>query len=206
MILALLFSVFTGCKKETAVVDSPGGLVFRDAPSANSKRIYSLINNTGVVVLENGPRETIGGKTGIWQKVRVGSDEGWVFGGYLSGKVPEGRRTEYLFSAEGNSTAVIYLSLYKNKSFDLYFESMLDGGEKYTVIKGKWNKQGNDIVLKFDAAQPGCPECAVKYFFVNSDGRKWDSAVRIIDDNTYSFDKSVGGIALWGVTCMKYEF
>ena len=206
MVLALIFSMFTGCKKETAVVDSPGGLVFRDAPSANSKRIYSLINNTGVVVLENGPKATIGGKTGNWKKVRVGSDEGWVFGGYLSGGVPEGRRTEYLFSAAGNSTAVIYLSLYKNRTFDLYFESMLDGAGKYSVIKGKWRVKGGDIVLKFDAVQPGCADCVVKYFFVNSDGKKWDSSVRIIDDSTYSFDKSVKGIAIWGVACMKYEF
>ncbi|MFM7424077.1 MAG: SH3 domain-containing protein [Elainella sp.] len=57
-----------------ARVVQPIGLRIRQSPSADAETVGGVEYNREVVVLEDSP-------DGAWQKVRVGSTEGWVKGG-----------------------------------------------------------------------------------------------------------------------------
>jgi hypothetical protein len=69
---------------ENAVVIATSGLSLRESPGQKNRLICKLSNGAMVeVVAKTGPKETIEGIAGQWFKVRAGSDEGWVFSGYL---------------------------------------------------------------------------------------------------------------------------
>lgn len=84
-----------GRKNLHAWVDSPDGLMMRSGPGADSTRLYALPYGTKVEILEtNTTINTIDNRSGRWSKVRVKqlgqytgggiSNEGWVFGGFLT--------------------------------------------------------------------------------------------------------------------------
>ena len=65
-------------------VVAQNGLVLRDKPSRNGKKIATMPYNAEVEILdENGPEETIGGKKAKWYKVKYKKYVGWAFGAYI---------------------------------------------------------------------------------------------------------------------------
>jgi hypothetical protein len=70
---------------ERMYVTAKDGLIQREEPLINSKRIGKFSFGERVYVKEQGPRATIDGIADHWYKIY---DDGWVFGGFLSEKFP----------------------------------------------------------------------------------------------------------------------
>lgn len=88
----IIGSLLIGCKKdktaekaaEIRYAASDNGLILRAGPATTTESLGSLPLGTPVTILEEGPVETIGGRTAAWQKVLVDGRTGYVFGGFLS--------------------------------------------------------------------------------------------------------------------------
>ena len=65
-------------------VVAPLGLNMRTNPSSNGSIITRIPNESQLLIIsEQGPKETISGKTAPWYKVLYENNEGWVWGGYI---------------------------------------------------------------------------------------------------------------------------
>lgn len=93
MLTLFIAILFISCKEKqsaphaetTAWVNTRSLLNIREAPDKNSKVVGTLQNNTQVTVTGfSGDEISLGGKTGKWTSIRLGSATGWVFGGFLS--------------------------------------------------------------------------------------------------------------------------
>ena len=79
--------LITSCSEPPppALVSAPSGLVLRSEPTTTSSKLEVLPFGTAVEVVQmDGPRETIGGKTAPWYKIKHGEQEGWVFSAFLA--------------------------------------------------------------------------------------------------------------------------
>ncbi len=215
MAAILMAMLFSGCASRNTVSDSsktdsgrafasvntPGGLVLRREARVKSQRMFTLINKTNVLVLEKGPKEKIKDSEDYWYKVKLGDNEGWVFGKYLSRPVPGDAETEYTYVTGPNNFAVSYLSLYHNGRFDLYLEIMEEKKTPVIIMSGKWSVTKGLITIAFDKKQKFCKPCDFTALFVKPEGGMWNENIRKINDSTYSFSKDLTQIAIWGNPC-----
>jgi curved DNA-binding protein CbpA len=68
----------------SGTVVAPLGLNMRINPSSNANIITRIPNESQLLIIsEQGPQETISGKTAPWYKVLYENKEGWVWGGYI---------------------------------------------------------------------------------------------------------------------------
>jgi hypothetical protein len=130
-------------------VSSNNGLVQREEPSTNSKRIGVLLFGQRIIIYEQGPIETINGITDYWYKSHTWNTPNsrvstwcWVFGGYLSEELPldapvffgrwddiNDNRWTYNFDPSGG-----YMKGIKNSD---------------RIEQGKWSLNGNIITIIF---------------------------------------------------------
>lgn len=95
-ILIFLVCLFLECGKKQEqsnankqYVSAVGGLKMRDMPNKDGKAIALIPQGSEVVVLEEtGQEEEVSGRRGKWAKIRYGSQEGFVFGGFLASELP----------------------------------------------------------------------------------------------------------------------
>ena len=163
---ALAIAVFltaAGCRKgedgpkNTAYVSASSGLVMRSGPGTKQTRIMSIPPGKPVEVLDaNGPEEQIEGKKAHWTKVRYANQEGWVFGGFLSGQKPQSVRERAIGYWKGKwkcNDQESHLEIRADGSYAGWlFAGAEIGGCGGSPIQGSWEVSGENICLKKDAA------------------------------------------------------
>ncbi|MCR9141328.1 MAG: SH3 domain-containing protein [bacterium] len=91
VLIAFLSALACGEKAgaNLSYVTAPSGLVLRESPATDGKRLQLIPYATGVEVLEvQAQSETIGDRQGKWTRVQHADASGWVFGAYLSATAP----------------------------------------------------------------------------------------------------------------------
>jgi len=69
---------------------APSGLRMRSEPNTTSTRLFLIPDKTRVNLIREAKDEiTLGDKKGKWSFVQWKDRKGWVFGGFLSEKIPE---------------------------------------------------------------------------------------------------------------------
>jgi hypothetical protein len=107
LLLSLTVSIFTiACNQKSDTnslseqlinnprwITAPSGLRMRANPDTKSLRLFLIPEKTRVNLIKEAKDEiTIGDKKGKWSFVQWKERKGWVFGGFLSEKVPEKKK------------------------------------------------------------------------------------------------------------------
>ena len=118
------------------------GLIQRERPSTNSARLGAYAFGERVIVVEQGPRETIGGNTNYWYRTR---HDTWVFGGFLSEEFPEGARVILgTWEIVGNNNYV-----YMFHPDDFFASGYKESGDGNL---GSWILNGNVLLINITSS------------------------------------------------------
>jgi len=98
------------------------------------------------------------------------------------------------YKSLGNGMADITLALEENNKFRLDFNP-LDEDRKY-VMKGKWVVEDGSYVLKFKRTKPD-----IYTLFSSNTG--FQKSSQIEDRKTVRFPRSLSGIMIWGIYCVR---
>jgi hypothetical protein len=94
----------------------------------------------------------------------------------------------------GNGMADITLALDENQKFELDFNDIAD--QKHYKMRGKWEIDHNNYVLKFRRAKPD-----LNALFTSNTG--FSKPAAIMDRKTISFPAFQKGLMIWGIYCEK---
>lgn len=98
------------------------------------------------------------------------------------------------YNSTANDLAEIYLKLFDNNTFELYFKSLDDDvSGKYA---GDIQVNNSDILLKFGDKRPDLESLFDESYDHNN-------AFKVIDSRTVSIKKSADIVFIWGVSCTK---
>lgn len=173
--MLLCATAFSGCAKsdeqgktDQLYVTAAGGLNMRNAPSAAAQVVVLIPENAEVTVLERAEDEVeISGRRGKWTKVRFGSKQGWVFGGFLSGNRPAthtdkpeaacvsslaGFTSGCMGSSCANGSACGDKLVFR--AGGVFAEVYCDGGSL-----GKWRIEGEELIAETETNLAEGSEC-----------------------------------------------
>ncbi len=168
LVAVILMTTLIGfCNKGTPsaenlrYVTAASGLVMRSEPSRKGERMQSIPFGRSVEVLdENGPTETIEGKSSSWLKVRYAKKEGWVFGAFLNKTAPQTLEQKIPGTWKGKWTCkdnTSHLTFDAAKTFTgwLYTGAQVAGCSGME-ISGTWQANGDRVCLSVKSRQRAC--------------------------------------------------
>lgn len=166
---------------DTMYVNSEEGLKVRDYPSLKSNRLCGLPYRLPVKVVAIGKEETIDGIKAPWVEILIPRYEwkgdnpeyGWVFGGYLSNKIP-------LFIQPQNSNQLKSYLEYSYFNFGLE-----NGGSAYDCF----GYIENNIAYIFPDGWVITNEASIKFAALKGDYISIGKFLYYIDEGNYKIDK-----------------
>ncbi|MEQ8352696.1 MAG: SH3 domain-containing protein [Leptospiraceae bacterium] len=167
MAAAIMLSLTVSCETEDSAITlyggAPSGLVIRSEPTTTGEKLGLLeFGEPAEVVEQKEESLTIQGKTGKWTKIRQGSVEGWVFGGFLLANPPEQKKGQKDLPTvtslqSGDVGCYVELTYPDGKTetwlgyFDVCEESILNKKIKFTIKKGQ-------VMADSCMGDPECPD------------------------------------------------
>lgn len=106
---------------------------------------------------------------------------------------------ELLFVSVGNDSAHIELTFYKNKTFELKFQSLDDKNPSY--LRGNWAEQKN--VYDFTIKEFGEFKKSIIDKFFGVPGNTTLTKIKVNDEHRYRFNKDTKNIKLWDIVCER---
>ena len=100
--LVIVMIISLGCSENISIVTTSSDLTLHSEPSVTSKRNFTLIKNTTVLILEKGKKDIIDDNEDNWYKIKFGDYEGWIFGRYLTNQISSEIETEIKYIAGPN--------------------------------------------------------------------------------------------------------
>ena len=211
-IIILIVYMNSSCTKDLEIVtfeesvkmySKPlSGLVFRSAPSKDSKSLGIIPFNTAVECnLRTTSELIIDGKSGFWYNCNYKNKIGWLFGAHLNeGMSFDPRKTNY-YKSGANDAADIDFILYKNKEFIIKltkFPSPEDSVQEkkfddYTEYKGQWEMQDNDVILHFSS-----PANNPSQLFESGSGK---NRIEKLSKQSFIMRGDLSELYIWGGLC-----
>lgn len=202
LIIALFYSC--GCTDNKAFVINKNGATLQKSLTENPQRMFKLLCDTNVIVIEKSKKVFFEGKYNYSTKIKFGEFEGWVLDNDISSPIPQNKICEFSYVTNGSDYLITYINFFKNKRFDFYVDFIEDLKSGVYIVSGNWSSKDNLIMLTFDQDQPFCKGCKARDFFMKDKETLWDENITIINDQTVSFKKDIDKLVLYGNSCEKY--
>ncbi|HOT47338.1 MAG TPA: SH3 domain-containing protein [Spirochaetota bacterium] len=221
LVLVFVCGCATNSSKQNGMnilyVTSDNGLVLREKPNRQSKRIVVIPYNSRLQVIDgNGPTDTIDNNTGVWIKVRYKDMSGWVFGGYTSttkiqqpGKIDTDRFKNSTWGHDASGFGGINIEFDSMNNFVLnvsdYKIDPANPRENYSPLYGEWKIVNDSVILTFRCNNK--KNCDYRDLILNEKGRKYyeGDGMTILSKNVFSFNKNTKYIYFFGMSCIKSE-
>lgn len=113
---------------------------------------------------------------------------------YTSSEQIQKAKLIYHYKAVANGLADIYIKVFDDETFELYFRSLEDNIE--ATYHGTAYETKKNIILNFTSDKPILEALFDEKFDSNN-------AFKVISDSKVSIDKSKPYISLWGIGCEK---